>query len=114
MTIQRRKYLARSTVPIKRSPIKPSGKVKRFAKLRNPGYLAWLHEKPCVVSGGWPVDVHHVSGRKQPDLGSTVPLTHALHMELHTIGRMSFAIRYGVDLQAKAVELAAEFLQGVR
>lgn len=67
--------------------------------------LAWLHRQPCVVSGERPVEAAHVvSGgmARKADADRLVPLTPALHRELHAIGRSSFEWKFGVNLREKA------------
>lgn len=125
--ITRRKYLKRS-----QKPIKTRKRSKRFRSLRNEAFLEFVRDLPCVLNGReqrgawditardvypWPRQYwckgrshpHHVSGRKVQDVGSCCPLCPAHHRELHDTGRMSFALKYCIDLQALAVELGVRW-----
>lgn len=67
----------------------------------------WLHEQPCVITGQSPVEEAHVrcgGGSRKADAKWTVPMIGRLHHESHTIGIKSFEAKYGVDLDALAIE----------
>ena len=72
-------------------------------------YQEWIHSQSCCVSGRQPVVMHHVRrdfcglGLK-PDDRFAVPLHEPLHLELHTIGAITFERKYRVDLLALADE----------
>ena len=73
------------------------------------GYLSWLHELPCVVSGSRDITVHHVVGHGLKPLGGktsdflAIPLARTLHQDsaeaLHVMGHKAWEARYGSQLE---------------
>lgn len=110
---------------------KSDPKKRRFSKLRDPEYVAWIRTLPCTnagraeyydawVAAGRPADnsddrriieAAHVRSRGAggADVGNTVPLCRICHREQHRIGIKSFEAKYGVDLKALALELANRY-----
>jgi hypothetical protein len=72
---------------------------------RNPGYLAFLHERRCIVCGRTPCDPCHgpVNGvrSKGADSGA-VPMCREHHNEQTSIGWPKFAELRGVDREREA------------
>ena len=71
--------------------------------------LSYIRTLPCTVCHRYGCEPHHVktrgSGGKDwnPDgSGNLVPLCPGHHREIHTIGRLTFAEKYKLDLPAKA------------
>lgn len=61
---------------------------------------------PCLVCSATPCDPHHVKSRGAGGRDEhCVPLDRAHHDELHTIGRIAFETKYGVDLMTEAARL---------
>lgn len=97
-------------------PQRGDSRRKRRAKkraLREAGYLAWIHERPCVVCGTWPVEAHH-----ERDLGAgdayAVPLCPGCHrtgaQARHALkSRRRFEAVHGVDLGAIIAAQRAEY-----
>jgi hypothetical protein len=96
--------------PQKRKKKKGNYSGLRFAKsprIDNPKYKAWIISLPCLITRRpGPNDPHHVpkkghaaEGQKTDDT-RCIPLCHRLHVELHTIGRDTFAAKYGLDYEA--------------
>ena len=88
---------------------KPS---KRFAKRRQPEFVAYIHTLPCLVRNsecfGDVVAAHAYKTRNTGawDRGFVVPLCYGHHLEQE--GRTAeFNLKYGVDLEQVAAELAA-------
>ena len=73
-------------------------------------YLAWVHTMPCAISGKLPVVAHHEPPRAMGGGGdwhdrSTVPLTEAMHLERHRLGREAFEAKHGVCMASVIREL---------
>lgn len=89
--------------PLPKAP--PKHKAPRRA--HDKGYLAWLHELPCCVSGVTDgVIAHHITigrGRMgvKADDSLALPLHHSLHTDypqaLHVIGEKKFWNSHGID-----------------
>lgn len=72
--------------------------------IRDAAYVTWVHGQPCIVCGR-PGDACHVHTRRNGgDRRNLVPLCRAHHREQHTIGIVSFARRYNLNLAASADE----------
>lgn len=85
-------------------------------------YIDWLREQPCLVSGLWPVTLHHiVGGSTQERLGVRgnskhsdwlqIPLHYDYHQGkfgIHTIGVKEWEDRYGrqVDMIDKLCQVS--------
>lgn len=91
----------------------PGGSKKRAEAEpeRNPRYLAWLRELPCIITSRAPVHAHHVrlrrgpggglygfgqSGKRVPDW-QCVPLCPHKHDELHAANEADFWKAHGLD-----------------
>lgn len=118
--------------PLKRTALKrgkpmkrKGGKPKRFAKLRNPDYLAWIRTLPCTVGHkvaypplwrcAWigdrlAIEAAHLKTRGSggADLGNVVPLCPWHHMEQEGYTKR-FNEMYNVDLRAIAETLALQW-----
>jgi len=79
---------------------------KAARRERDKGYLAWLHELPCCVSGYYGVIAHHITidkGRMgvKADDKLALPLLESRHNmysgSLHVVGEKNFWNRYGID-----------------
>lgn len=75
---------------MKRTPIKRRTRPKarrakpRRGRVRDPHYLEFIAQQPCIVTGERPVTVHHVRRFGEPkDDTRTVPLVARLHMLTH-------------------------------
>lgn len=71
---------------------------------RNPKYVKWVKEQPCIITNQYGVDCHHLIGHgfsgmgtKAPDW-AVIPLTREVHTELHTIGFKEWENRNGSQL----------------
>jgi hypothetical protein len=71
----------------------------------------WFRQMNCLVCGKIPSDPHHVRtrGAGGVDKDNIVPLCRFHHTELHTGGRHTFARKYGVNLNEKALEYEARY-----
>lgn len=80
-------------------------------------HMVWIRSQPCLVHGlacsHMAIHAHHVrqntgggTGLKPSDFWC-VPLCVAVHNEFHQIGRETWERKYGIDLRAEAVRLAA-------
>lgn len=81
---------------------------KRPAK-KDAGYLKWLHELPCIVTGTRPVDAAHVSyadpmyGKRERGKGEktddrwAVPLCRAEHDKQHSMDESAYWRSVGID-----------------
>ena len=123
--------LKRSTTPIKRTAkLKARGR-SRFPKRRDPAYLAWIREEPCVLAGwrhplapeDWGSQWYHVcNGKTVPahvksrgagayDLGDVIPLCSGAHNVQHSIGIKSWQATWKIDAAKLAVEYARRYLE---
>jgi hypothetical protein len=82
---------------------------KNTAPVKSKDYVSWLHNLPCIVSGGWPVEAAHLSepnekyghtgrgkGRKASDRW-VLPLTEQIHRQQHQGNEMAFWERHGIN-----------------
>lgn len=95
---------------------------------RDEKYLHWIRRKPSVVTDkvkgqfdSWDMDKgegrndpHHLFNAGKP--GKTndylaVPLTRALHTEIHFIGHETFEEKYNVNLLEEAFNLLCEYVE---
>lgn len=86
------------------SPIDKKRPVKK-----EPDYLKWLHELPCLVTGVRPVEACHVSyadpryGKRERGKGEkaddrwTVPLCPTEHRTQHFMGERAYWALVGID-----------------
>jgi hypothetical protein len=94
---------------------KPTRRPKR-KRPRDEVHLDYVRSLPCCVPGCRSFgesDPHHIrtaatagTGMKPNDMGHTIPLCHAHHIEHHQIGRHTFARKYSIDLAEIARSLA--------
>lgn len=113
----------RDSKPLKRAALKRTHLKRRAAKPRgwkdrDPGYLAWLHQCPCLVCGVRPIQAHHAGprglGQKAPDR-LAVPLCWHHHARespasIHSLGPEKFEQLYKIVL-VRAAELLYEIYQ---
>lgn len=88
---------------------------KKNAGVKDPAYLSWLHDQPCLVTGClWPVEAHHERAISRDD-AMAVPLCRAHHrgpQGRHGLRSIDlFQARYGFSLLARALELRGRYLQ---
>ena len=89
--------------------MKPQPKPQR---IKDEDYKKWIIRLPCCASGGYGYDPnsgerlndpHHIpdglGGSAKRNDHRLIPLTHALHVELHQIGQETFAEKYGLDYE---------------
>lgn len=82
---------------------------KDTAPVKSKGYLAWVHDLPCVVSGRQPVEAAHVSfanptfgahgrgkGQKASDRWA-LPLHPDLHREQHQCNEREWWLSKGIN-----------------
>ena len=82
----------------------------RFPKRRDPKYLAWIRLQPCFICGDVAEPAHVRSrGAGGDDFANVVPLSHTLHMQLHTVGIRTFERRYKTDLAQVAAAYAEAY-----
>ena len=104
------------TFPYRRS-IEPTAEQKRFH--------AWVKEQPCVVTGRYGVDKHHVTagrdgGRFTRSHWIVVPLIKELHQHANgkqSVERLShggFYEAHGVDLEIAALHTLVRYLETER
>ena len=90
-------------------------------RLYDPGFLTWLHGKPCVISGRFPVEACHIR-MGAPELGKVasgmqekpsdfwcVPMHPDLHREQHSMNEAEFWKKYGINPFVTALRLYAEY-----
>ncbi len=91
----------------------PFGRLSKPVRLDSKKHLEWIRSQPCIVTGIYGVDAHHVI-RKSQGLNdyTTVPLRHSKHMDLHNTGIYEFEAQHGIDFKdaiiAKLVERIRE------
>ena len=78
---------------------------------RDKKYLEFIRECPCIaclVTTEFNIiecDPHHVNEKGKGGIGTkcsdyrAIPLCHAHHVEVHQVGRDSFADEYGLDYE---------------
>lgn len=80
-----------------------------------PERRSWVKSLPSVASGNGPCENAHTQGggaSRRADACWIVPLTrHEHRVELHQWGKLTFEQHYGVDLDAEAVKVEAEWLR---
>ena len=120
--IQRRKPLKRSSRPPRARKVDPTK--RRFAKLRDPNYCAWVRTLPCGVADNWwtwmanptrdcegRVECAHVKARSTggADRGNTLPLCRRHHRIQHSFGVQQFEYDYDIKMEQIALDLAARY-----
>ncbi len=71
--------------------------------------LDWIASLPCTACGGGPCENHHISTggmSKRAHYSLIIPLCFTHHREWHTIGRDSFAAKYGINPAVEAERIA--------
>lgn len=98
----------------------------RFKNRRDPAFIRWVRRQPCIITGLrtgsiWKdtrsrrriARIHpcHIESRGAGgyDRGNVVSMQAWLHREQHRIGILTFQAKYGIDLKARAVELAQRY-----
>jgi hypothetical protein len=118
----------RSTKPIARGKPPKARKddptKRRFAKLRDPEYCAWIRTLRCTIDCGctnhcdcWGrIEGAHVKARSVGgvDRGNLVPLCTRHHREQHTLGMQSFQDLYRLHLTSWALRLDAQYVAAGR
>jgi len=87
---------------------------KKNAGVKDPAYLSWLHDQPCLVSGcTQPSSAHHERPISRDD-AMAVPLCYDHHQGpqgRHGLRSLDlFQARYGISLLARALELRGRYL----
>lgn len=87
---------------------------KKNAGVKDPAYLSWLHDQPCLVTGcPWRAEAHHERVISRDD-AMAVPLCKSHHtgpQGRHGLRSIDlFEARYGISLLAKALELRGKYL----
>lgn len=109
-----RHRLVRTSV-LKRIPLKHKAeKPKRFAKQRDPEYVAWIRSLPCIFRGRFghqcegPVEAAHYKSRGAggADYANLYPACRKLHRMQHDIGMVSFCERWYSQGEGNALERA--------
>lgn len=85
--------------------------ISKLITFRSDAYLSYVRTQPCAVCGrmwsNFNNHAHHTEtggkGIKSSDL-TCIPLCFAHHQMLHTIGKESFAHRYGIDYMAERLK----------
>lgn len=108
--------MRRETFPYRRS-VDPTAAQRR--------YLQWVLEQPCVVTGQYGVQKHHVTasrdgGRFTRSHWIAVPLSPDLHqhalgkLSVEQMGHGSFFEEHGVDLEIAALHTLVRYLETER
>lgn len=91
--------------------ILPLGKMSKIPKIESKDYREWVKGLPCLVSGEFGVDPHHLQRKAQGINDYTcVPLTRLKHSEYHHIGHLSFQKKYEIDLRDSLIETLTKAL----
>lgn len=89
-------------------------------KIKSIDYLEFLSTKPCVVTGGRNIDIHHESllrefsgGLKNYNDFQALPLDKKLHLyDRHATGKEKFWSKYGINPYDSAILFLSEYLEG--
>ena len=94
----------------------------RFPGRRNPAYIAWLHDQPCVLTRNRTGQLNSTMKRivrivsaHNPSVGAggfdrdALPLEDWLHERQHSMGIESFCKHYRLDWGAKALDHQARY-----
>lgn len=77
-------------------------------------YKEFIKKQECCIKpcNNYIVDPHHVKtrGAGGKDEENLIPLCRKHHTELHTIGRMSFQIKYDLDYEKLIQHYCKEYL----
>jgi len=87
-------------------------------KIKSKSYLDFVGQKNCVVTGNYPVDLHHESVTRKFSAGlkkyfdfGVLPLNHDVHLnERHSMGKQEFWDYYNLNPVDLVVELIEEYL----
>lgn len=78
---------------------------------KDKAYIEWIKSLRCCVTGKPDPDPHHCNESGCGGMGSkssdrrTIPLSHALHAELHQHGSQTFSSKYELDYEVIIKEL---------
>ena len=70
----------------------PRAKRKNTQKRKDPAYIKWIAQKPCVITGSYNIEVHHVrtKAERAKDDRRVIPLDAKLHDVWHDSGETAF------------------------
>ena len=107
--------------PIRRSRVRQkAGKPKRFAKRRDPEYLAWIRKQPCVIGErtsfsfcAGQTEASHLKSRGAggDDRNNVLPLCHLGHQEQHRRGMQWWIEEYFEGKPEIAQQLAQQYTE---
>lgn len=97
---------------------------QRIPPWRDPAYLAWIKQQPCVISGQFasgrmPVDAHHLIGHGYSGVGTKAPdflafpLSREAHENLHHYGWERWEAQHGSQWRFVGQTLQRAFYDGV-
>ena len=69
--------------------------------------MKYQTNKPCIVCGKSPSDLHHIKSRGaggDDSLSNLLPLCRLHHIEIHKIGRKTFALKYKIKKILDVIE----------
>ena len=103
----------------------PIRKIEPKAKpVKDKGYLSWVHQLPCIITGTSPVEAAHLStgnamyghsgrgmGQKASDRWA-LPLCPEKHREQHEGNEIVFWYRHGIDPYKMALILHGLYCEG--
>jgi hypothetical protein len=100
----------------RKTRVKPVNRTRRAASFERAyggeARVRWMHQQPSVISGRTPCVCSHVrnGGRgRKADACWTVPMLLTEEKEYHAIGKRAFEAKYGVSLDALALETEARW-----
>lgn len=113
MNLRTLRYLKFAVLGIAEHPRRAPRRRAARGPVRSPKYRAWIRTQPSIVSGLFGCEACHTGsdggmGSKASD-PTCVPLTPAEHREYHRIGKVAFAIRYGLDFKEVVSRLNAAY-----
>lgn len=84
---------------------------------RDRAYLDWVRGQPCVVTGMYGVEAHHVIGHGRCGTVKTsdylaIPLTREMHRRLHDKGWRAWEAEHGSQLEHAARTLERAVAEG--
>lgn len=87
---------------------------------RSKKYMEFIRSLPCCASGSeWQVVSHHVRKNQGAGIGQKpsdyrcIPLTHDIHMELHSVGEVSTYMKYSIDPVLEMVNNLKGYLERI-
>lgn len=74
---------------------------------KNPAFLAFVRELPCLACKRNGADPHHIKSRGAggDDSGNVVPLCRTHHTMVHTYGMKAFESKFRINMKAFAGEI---------